>query len=134
MALLTIFGGCAHEKVTCGDRVAFPTEPRFRIFVKECAETVDAVPTPKASSFYVFRYPSEMLKSHIVGAAEVYARVEADGTVSSARAIKGDKAEFLSAAMDGISRSLFFPATKEGKAVACQIRCEVAFDLEYTNE
>ncbi len=75
------------------------------------------------------KYPDKLRKMGIEGEVVLDVVITSDGKPVDIKVVKGDYPEFISAAVDAIKHSSFYPAKMGGKPVSVRIRIPIKFRL-----
>jgi protein TonB len=74
-------------------------------------------------------FSEEARKAKFSGSVEVYLWVEADGTPSHVRVVRGVGMGLDEKAVEAVRKYKFRPATKDGKPVAVDLYIDVNFEI-----
>ena len=72
-------------------------------------------------------YPLELMKQNVAGTVILYAVIQADGSVSKVRVLRGVDARLDQFASDALAQWKFDPATKNGSPVAVEATFQIPF-------
>jgi TonB family protein len=72
-------------------------------------------------------YPLELMKQNVAGTVILYAVIQADGSVSKVRVLRGIDARLDQFAAEALAQWKFDPATKNGSAVAVEATFQIPF-------
>ena len=84
---------------------------------------------PRFKKRVVPKYPEKLREMGIEGVVVLDVVISKEGKVVSAKVVKGEYPEFVTAAIKAIKASTFTPAMMHGKPVAVKIRIPVRFRL-----
>ena len=82
---------------------------------------------PSAISMTTPQYPYNLKQQKIKGRAVIEFVLDAKGKPQRVRAVSSTNKEFEQPAIDCVTRSIWDPARKDGKAVACRVRIPIEF-------
>ena len=72
-------------------------------------------------------YPLELMKQNVAGTVILYAVIQADGSVSKVRVLRGIDTRLDQFAAEALAQWKFDPATKNGSAVAVEATFQIPF-------